>query len=220
MSEVLYAIVRIVAKIHNYIMHLNDAFELYFSDKEMHFIIIGLLGMGMLFVVYPLFKWLAETKHVMVIAWIYVFTLIIVITFAIEIGQKISNTGNMEFGDIMFGVIGFIAMFLVFAAIRSLYNMLMLYIKSKLAPKTDAGEKKDAREALEEIETDSVIKKEKIGTGKTEAAPKMSDVTPEEQTVRVVELNNVEDIDTELIAQAYEEQLGEEQTGEEHTKEI
>ena len=36
----------------------------------------------------------------MVIAWIYVFTLIIVITFAIEIGQKVTNTGNMEFADI------------------------------------------------------------------------------------------------------------------------
>jgi len=33
--------------------------------------------------VYPVFKWLAKRNHVMVIAWIYVFTLIIVITFAI-----------------------------------------------------------------------------------------------------------------------------------------
>ncbi len=48
----------------------------------------------------------------MVIAWIYVFTLIIVITFAIEIGQKVTNTGNMEFADIVFGVVGFIVMFL------------------------------------------------------------------------------------------------------------
>ena len=35
-------------------------------------------------------------------------TLIIVITFAIEIGQKVTNTGNMEFADIVFGVVGFI----------------------------------------------------------------------------------------------------------------
>lgn len=40
------------------------------------------------------------------------FTLIIVITFAIEIGQKVTNTGNMEFADIVFGVVGFIVMFL------------------------------------------------------------------------------------------------------------
>ena len=78
--------------------------------------------MLMIFVVYPLFKWLAGKKHVMMIAWIYVFTLIIVITFAIEIGQKISNTGNMEFADIMFGVMGFIVMFAVFAVIRGIYH--------------------------------------------------------------------------------------------------
>lgn len=49
------------------------------------------------------------------VAWIYVFTLIIVITFAIEIGQKVTNTGNMEFADIVFGVVGFIVMFFIFA---------------------------------------------------------------------------------------------------------
>ena len=75
----------------------RDAYEYNFSDKELHFLVIGILGMMFIFVVYPVFKWLAKHDHVMVIAWIYVFTLIIVITFAIEIGQKVTNTGNMEF---------------------------------------------------------------------------------------------------------------------------
>ena len=122
MRELLYGITEMIARIHNYIMHVNDRFEYDFSDKDLHFLVIGILGMLMIFVVYPLFKWLASKKHVMVIAWIYVFTLIIVITFAIEIGQKISNTGNMEFADIMFGVMGFIVMFAVFAVIRGIYH--------------------------------------------------------------------------------------------------
>ena len=58
----------------------------------------------------------------MVIAWIYVFTLIIVITFAIEIGQKVTNTGNMEFEDIMMGVMGFVVMFVIFALLREVYK--------------------------------------------------------------------------------------------------
>ena len=90
MSEVLYSLMGIIAKIHNYIMHLNDAFEYNFSDKEMHFLVIGVIGMVMLFVVYPLFKWLAQKNHVMIIAWIYVFTLILVIAFAIEILREYS----------------------------------------------------------------------------------------------------------------------------------
>lgn len=122
MSRFLYALVGMVAKIHNYIMQLNDAYEYNFTDKELHFLVIGFLGMLFIFVVYPFFKALAESGHVMVIAWIYVFTLIIVITFAIEIGQKITNTGNMDFADIMFGIIGFLAMFFLFSIVRGIYH--------------------------------------------------------------------------------------------------
>ena len=104
MKELLYWIVEWIAKIHSHILRLNDAYEYNFTDKELHFLVIGMMGMGFIFVVYPVFKWLAKHEHVMVIAWIYVLTLIIVITFAIEIGQKVTGTGNMEFADIVMGV--------------------------------------------------------------------------------------------------------------------
>lgn len=133
MSEALYWLMGIIAKIHNYIMRLNDKFEYNLSDKALHFLVIGVLGMVLIFVVYPLFKWLAQKKHIMVIAWIYVFTLILVITFAIEIGQKISGTGNMEFDDIVFGVLGFFAMFAVFAAVRGIYHGARWLIKYRMA---------------------------------------------------------------------------------------
>lgn len=139
MRELLYGITEMIARIHNYIMHVNDRFEYDFSDKDLHFLVIGILGMLMIFVVYPLFKWLADKKHVMVIAWIYVFTLIIVITFAIEIGQKISNTGNMEFADIMFGVMGFIVMFAVFAVIRGIYHGIRWLATHKFVERGQAG---------------------------------------------------------------------------------
>lgn len=113
----------LIARIHNHLLKLNDAYEYNFSDKELHFLIIGALGMGMIFVVHPLFKWLAKNNHIMVISWIYVFTLIIVITFAIEIGQRVTNTGQMDFADIMFGVLGFLFMFVVFSAVRGIYHV-------------------------------------------------------------------------------------------------
>ena len=122
MSKFLYALVGMVAKIHNYIMRLNDAYEYNFTDKELHFLVIGVLGMLCIFVVYPFFKALAQSVHVMVIAWIYVFTLIIVITFAIEIGQKITHTGNMDFADIVFGIFGFLVMFFLFSLVRGVYH--------------------------------------------------------------------------------------------------
>ncbi len=131
MKEFLYLIVEFVTKIHNRLLRLNDSFEYDFTDKELHYLIIGALGMAMIFVVYPLFKWLARTGHVMVISWIYVFTLIIVITFAIEIGQRITNTGHMEFADIVFGVMGFISFFIIFIAIRAIWHVVVRVLKRR-----------------------------------------------------------------------------------------
>ncbi len=137
LKEFLYLIVEIIARIHGAILSLNDNFEYNFSDKELHFLVIGVLGMAMIFVIYPLFKWMAKHDHVMVIAWFYVFTVIIVITFAIEIGQKVTHTGAMEFADIAFGVVGFIAMFLVFAIIRAIYKGIRALIRKRHAEKTE-----------------------------------------------------------------------------------
>lgn len=120
MKELLYWIVECIAKIHSWLLRLNDAYEYNFTDKQLHFLVIGVLGMGLIFTVYPVFKWLVKRGHVMTIAWIYVFTLIIVITFAIEIGQKVTNTGAMEFADIVMGVFGFVVMYTVFAVIRQI----------------------------------------------------------------------------------------------------
>lgn len=141
MRSFLYAIVEIIARIHGRLLELNDAYEYNFNDKELHFLIIGALGMAMILVVYPTFKWLARNNHIMVISWIYVFTLIVVITFAIEIGQRVTNTGAMEFADIMFGVLGFITMFIVFSALRGIYHLFQ-----RLTGRRDRRQKPDRYE--------------------------------------------------------------------------
>lgn len=129
MKEFLYKIVGWIADIHTYLLGLNDAYEYSFSDKQLHFLVIGVLGMAMIFIVHPIFKWLVKHNHVMVISWLYVFTGILVITFAIEIGQKVTGTGAMEFADIVFGVVGFLAMFLIFALIRGIYHAIRNLIR-------------------------------------------------------------------------------------------
>ena len=167
MAQALYGIMRIIAKIHNYILHLNDKFEYNFSDKDLHFLVIGLLGMAMIFVVYPVFKWLASKKHIMVIAWIYVFTLILVITFAIEIGQKISNTGSMEFADIVLGVMGFIVMFAVFAAVRGIYHAVRWIMTHRFVEKEAAGQESAAEEKAEAGKMADRKSTEEVADGKT-----------------------------------------------------
>jgi len=124
MKDFLYMAVGLVARVHDRILMLNDGFSASLSDKQLHFLVIGLLGMLLFCFVHPLFLTLARHGHVIAVSWIYVFTLILVITFAIEIGQKVSNTGTMSFGDIVYGVGGFLWMFLIYAALRALFRLI------------------------------------------------------------------------------------------------
>ncbi len=131
LKKLLFKIVEYIALAHEYLLSLNDAYEYDFTDKELHFLVIGALGMAMIFVVYPTFKWLVKNNHIMTIAWIYVFTVILVITFAIEIGQKVTGTGTMEFADIVMGIFGFIAMYLVFVTLRGIYHAILRLIMKR-----------------------------------------------------------------------------------------
>ena len=125
MKEFLYGIVHLIARAHERLLSINDSFEYSFSDKELHFLVIGVLGMMLLLVVHPVFTVLAKHDHILVISWLYTFTVILVLTFAIEIGQKVSRTGVMEFSDIVFGISGFMLMFLVFAVIRGIVQAIL-----------------------------------------------------------------------------------------------
>ena len=97
MKTMLYGIVSFLADVHERILSLNDAYEYYYSDKQLHFLVIGITGMLLLFIVHPIFSVLAKHGHTLVISWLYVFTVILVLTFAIEIGQGVTNTGHMDF---------------------------------------------------------------------------------------------------------------------------
>lgn len=129
MTKFLYTIVGWIAKIHTFILGINDTYEYQFTDKELHFLVIGALGILLILAIYPIFKFLAKHDHIMTITAIYVLTLIVVITFAIEIGQKITNTGNMEFADILFGITGFICMYLGLIVIISIVKFILEILK-------------------------------------------------------------------------------------------
>lgn len=125
LKEFLYAVMGWIGRVHDMILRLNDSRELCLSDKALHFLIIGLVGMLGVVVIYPLFKKLSEKSHVLTIVWIYVFTMVLGLTFAIEIGQKVSGTGTMSFADIVSGVMGFLYMFAVYAMIRAIVRLIL-----------------------------------------------------------------------------------------------
>lgn len=128
MEQLLYSIVGLIAQLHNYILSLNNSYEASFTDKELHFLVIGALGVILVCIAHPIFKMLARTGHVMVITFLYVGTIMIVIAFAIEIGQGVTGTGAMEFDDIVYGIGGFLAMFIVLMVIRAIYHLIKRWV--------------------------------------------------------------------------------------------
>lgn len=109
----------IMAQVHDSMMRLNDGFELRMSDKDWHFIIMAVMGMAMFFLVHAVFKRLAKWS-ITAVSFIYVFTVMTVLGFAIEIGQRISGTGQMDFSDIVAGLYGVLAFFAVYTSYRLL----------------------------------------------------------------------------------------------------
>ena len=124
MTILLYKLIEIITYLHEKILSWNDAYEYNFTDKQLHFIVIGVVGMAFLTVIHPLFKYLAAKRMVMAISWIYDVTLLIVITFAIEIGQRLTKTGTMDFRDIIYGMGGFFLMFGIFYVIRLIVKLI------------------------------------------------------------------------------------------------
>lgn len=124
-------LINIIYKTHTYFMSMNDSFETQLSDKQLHFVIIGLLGIAMLLIIYPLFKWMAKKHLTILISWFYVFTVLVVITFAIEIGQWYSHTGQMDFNDILAGLIGYFAMSFIFILVVAIIALIKSIFKKK-----------------------------------------------------------------------------------------
>ena len=114
MKDFLYWIVYRLADVHSWILQLNNRFEPVLSDKELHFPVAGAVGMVIFLMVHPIVRFLTKRGWELAISWAYTMTLIIVLTFGIEIGQKVTSTGQMDFADIVFGIGGFLAGFAIY----------------------------------------------------------------------------------------------------------
>jgi len=115
----------ITNNIHDLLIQLFKTMGYNMTDKQLHFLIIGIIGMIIFLITNLIFKYLAKYS-IEVISFIYTLTVMIVFVFAIEIEQKITGRGNMEFKDITAGLWGFIEIFGVYLAIR-----LVIYLIKK-----------------------------------------------------------------------------------------
>lgn len=126
MTEIIKLLMDITNKIHDEFIETSSSFGLNLSDKQLHFIIIGIMGIFIFACTQFVFKKLAKYS-ITSISFIYTFTVLVVIVFAIEIEQKLTQRGNMEFADILAGLYGFLYLFGIYLLIR-----LVIYFIKKL----------------------------------------------------------------------------------------
>ncbi|MBO1511787.1 hypothetical protein [Metabacillus bambusae] len=131
MGEGIKFLVEVVNNIHDIlILILNDVLGLQMTDKDMHFWIMGFIGIFTFACVYVISKWLSKFPFgIHLIAFLYTLTFMFVLVFAIEIQQAITNRGNMEFIDAIIGLWGFFALFLVYVGIAVFFIIIKLIFK-------------------------------------------------------------------------------------------
>ena len=130
LKDWLYIIISKIAYIHDSIERFARTLPVRFTDKDLHFIVIGLFGLVLLVLVLPLFRALTRHGKSGLMAWLFTLSTVIMISFAIEIGQVTTGTGKMEMEDIVFGLLGFLAVSAVVGLVYLLLCLILRILKS------------------------------------------------------------------------------------------
>ncbi|HWQ80081.1 MAG TPA: hypothetical protein VN381_14730 [Anaerovoracaceae bacterium] len=126
MRALLELLAGMVNYLHDLVLAVSKALGLGLSDKDLHFWMVGALGL----VVFIVSDWairLLARWSLSAISFIYTLTILTVFVFAVEIEQAITGKGSMEFEDITMGLYGF----LVFIAIYLLLKMAVHMLQQK-----------------------------------------------------------------------------------------
>jgi len=127
MRTILQLLINIFSYFHSFFVQTTQSWGFNFTDKQLHFLIIGILFLFLYIITDIFFRALSKIS-ISIITFIFSFTLSIVISFAIEIGQYQSGTGNMELADIAWGIYGFIVFIVLFEFLRALYKFIKYLI--------------------------------------------------------------------------------------------
>ncbi|MTI84232.1 MAG: hypothetical protein FH756_10045 [Firmicutes bacterium] len=129
MAEVLMVLANLINDLHDFIVSAFGILGISVSDKDLHFGLIGFIGLVLFFVVDAMFKQISRW-NISVLSFVYTFTVLVVLVFGLEIQQKITGRGEMDFDDIVAGLWGFVVMFGGLLAVKGLvYSIRRLWGK-------------------------------------------------------------------------------------------
>jgi len=121
LKEIILMLTELLNNIHDFIqVYASNNLNLGLNDKDLHFWIMGIIGILVFLIVLILSKFISKMPFgITILSFLYTFTFMVVLVFAIEIQQAITNRGNMEFQDAIVGLWGYVVFFLGFAIISS-----------------------------------------------------------------------------------------------------
>lgn len=138
MKELAIFITEMVNQFHDAFISLCGMFGIHLTDKGMHFWVIGVFGIFFFGVTHALFTWLSKWSMT-ALSFIYTVTVIIVIVFAIEIQQKVTGRGNMEFLDATEGLKGFLVFFMFFLLLKLLWRFIKRLFSGRAASESNGN---------------------------------------------------------------------------------
>ncbi|MDM5294827.1 hypothetical protein QUF81_16910 [Peribacillus simplex] len=131
MKEFIQILAEIVNNLHDFILFfVSDTLNSNATDKDLHFWIMGIIGIIIFLFVLFLSNLISRMRFgITIISFLYTFTVMVVLVFAIEIQQALTSRGNMEFQDAAVGLWGFIVFFMVFAVVSSIFLLVKNFFK-------------------------------------------------------------------------------------------
>lgn len=148
MRDIILILSEIMNQIHDILM---VRVGINMTDKQLHFWVIGFIGLVTFLIVFVLVKLIQLLKfHTTILSFIFTFIMMTVFVFAIEIQQAVSNSGNMEFADAIAGLWGFIVFFAVYVVVAGvLYGIFRLVRGKKTGRKLSKQNKKPSTPIVE-----------------------------------------------------------------------
>ena len=117
MIEVLRRAVSAVNWLRDALLVAVRTLGLRLDDKQLHFWVLGLIGIALFVAVDAGFRWISKWS-VSALSFIYTLTILVVVALAMEIQQQITRRGALDFNDILAGIWGFVTLFCLYLLVR------------------------------------------------------------------------------------------------------
>lgn len=119
MIEVLKSLAAILNELHCLLGMLTGKLGLTLNDKQLHFWVFGFCGLGLFLATDMVFKRIAKWS-ISALSFVYALTLVTILALSVEIQQRLTQQGAMQFSDILAGLWGFLALLGLYGLANSL----------------------------------------------------------------------------------------------------